>query len=356
MKRFIEYSLILTVSVIVLGSILGALLDRPIFMSYVYSDSMTPTLNKGDLFFMNPFSRSADVGDIIVFNLRGSWTVHRVVGIVDGGYITKGDNNAATDQQNERAEPISDKDIAGKVITIGNSPLKIPQIGTYLQGRLSGNTKIALAGLLIIVGAFAFTGEGTRHKRKKAKFIRIKFKTLYILASVLLLVMLSLSMFVSWQVFPIEYAVTSAGGQREGWYLPGSTFERDITVKNENFYPMIYYLESVSPRVAEISEVHFELGPQEERTVNVIINTPQETSLFAEKIRVNAYMPVLPRSVIDWLYKINPFAPLFAILAETTMFLGLLYVISGIGNEDILKIRNRRSRLLRQIKMEVFGR
>ncbi|KPU63319.1 peptidase S24 [Thermococcus sp. EP1] len=356
MKKLIEYLLILTISVIVLGSILGAFLDRPVFISYVYSDSMTPTLNRGDLFFINPLSRSADIGDIIIFNLRGSWTVHRVVGIVEGGYITKGDNNVATDQQGKKTNPISPKEIAGKVIMIGGSPLKLPQVGTYLQRGVSGRTKIILAALLVIVGALAFTGESTKHRKKRAKFIKIKFKTLYILASVLLLVMLSISMFVSWQVLPIEYAVTSAGGQREGWYLPGSTFEEEITIKNGNFYSMVYYLEPESPRIVEISETHFELNPQEEKTIKVLINTPQETSLFVDKIKVNAYMPVLPRSVIDWLYGIRPFAPLFAILAETTIFLGLLYAISGIGNEDILKIRNRRSGLLRQIKMEVFGK
>lgn len=76
------------------------------------------------MFFINPFSRSADVGDIIVFNLRGSWTVHRVVAIVENGYITKGDNNVATDQQEGRASPVSKDKIAGKVLTIGDSPSK----------------------------------------------------------------------------------------------------------------------------------------------------------------------------------------------------------------------------------------
>lgn len=356
MKRFIEYSLILTVSVIVLGSILGALLDRPVFMSYVYSDSMTPTLNKGDLFFMNPFSKSADVGDVIVFNLRGGWTVHRVVGIVEGGYITKGDNNVATDQQEEKASPVSRDAIAGKVIMIGDSPLKVPRIGTYLQKGVSGQTKILLAGLLIIIGALTFTGEEKTHKKKRKKFIKIKFKTLYILASALLLVMLSVSIFVSWQVFPIEYAVTAAGGQREGWYLPGSTFEKEIIIKNKNFYPMVYYLEPETTRIVQISETHFELGPQEEKIITVLIKTPKETFLFTDKIKVNAYVPVLPSSVIDWFYQIDPLVPIFGILFETSVFLGALYFISGIGNEDILKIRNKRLGLLRQIKMEVFGR
>ncbi|MPW40036.1 signal peptidase I [Thermococcus sp. 101 C5] len=356
MKASLEYFLILAVSVFVVGSIAGALLDRPVFMSYVYSDSMTPTLNKGDLFFINPFSRSADVGDIIVFNLRGSWTVHRVVAIVENGYITKGDNNVATDQQEGRASPVSKDKIAGKVLTIGDSPLKIPQLGTYLQRGLSGRTKMLLAALMIVLGALAFTGETPKHRKKRPRFTRVKFKTLYLLASAFLLIMLSASIFVSWQVFPIEYAVTSAGGQREGWVLPGSTFEREITIKNGNFYPMVYYLEPQTGGISSLSETQLELGPQEEETVKVTINAPEETSLFMDKVKVNAYIPVLPKSVINWLYSINPFAPLFAILSETAVFLGILYLISGIGDEDVLKIRNKRSSLLRQIKMEVFGR
>lgn len=355
MKKLLEYFLILAVSVFVVGSIVGALLDRPVFMSYVSSDSMTPTLNRGDLFFINPISRSADVGDIIVFNLRSSWTVHRVVAIVEEGYITKGDNNVATDQQEGRASPVSKDKIAGKVITVGNSPLKIPQLGTYIQRGISGRNKMLLAALMIIVGALAFTGE-SKHKRKRTKFIKVKFKTLYILTSAFLLIMLSASIFVSWQVFPIEYAVTSAGEQKEGWVLPGSTFEREITIKNGNFYPMVYYLEPQTGGISSLSETQLELGPQEEETVKVTINAPEETSLFMDKVKVNAYIPVLPKSVINWLYSINPFAPLFAILSETAVFLGILYLISGIGDEDVLKIRNKRSSLLRQIKMEVFGR
>jgi len=355
MKKLIEYFLILVVSVFVVGSILGALLDKPVFMSYVSSDSMSPTLNKGDLFFINPFSKSADIGDIIVFNLRGRWTVHRVVAIVEDGYITKGDNNVATDQQEGRTSPVSKDKIAGKAITIGNSPLKVPQLGTYIQRGISGRNKMLLAAAMIIIGALAFTGEPKR-KRKRAKFIKIKFKTLYILTSAFLLIMLSISIFASWQMFPIEYAVTSAGGQREGWVLPGSMFEREITIKNRNFYPMIYYLEPQTGRISSISKSQLELGPQEEETVKVTISAPEETSLFTDKVRVNAYIPLLPESIIGSLYRVNPVLPVFAILFETSAFLGVLYFISGIGNEDVLKIRNRRFSLLRQIKMEVFGR
>lgn len=83
---------------IVVPSVVGFLMGRPVFVSYAYSDSMVPTINRWDVFFINPLSKG-EVGDIIVFNLSGRWTVHRVYAITEEGYITKGDNNVATDQQ-----------------------------------------------------------------------------------------------------------------------------------------------------------------------------------------------------------------------------------------------------------------
>lgn len=355
MKRLLEYGIVFMVFTLVLGSVVGALLDRPVFMSYVYSDSMTPTISRGDLFFINPFSRSADVGDIIVFNLRGTWTVHRVVAIVEDGYITQGDNNVGTDQQGGRAPPVSKDKIAGKVITIGGAPLKIPRLGGYLQGRISSRDKMFLAGALIIFGALVFGTSGNKVKhRKRKKFFKLKFKTLYILASALLLVMIATSIFVSWQVFSIEYAVTSAGGQREGWYLPGSTFEKELSIKNANFYPMMYFISAGTPNIADISSTEFDLSPNEEKKIEVTIDAPEETSLFSDKVVVNAYMPLLPKTIIKRLYLIHPIVPVLAMLLETSAFLGLVYLLSGIGEEDVLKIRNRRSSLWRQLKAEVF--
>ncbi|AIF70244.1 hypothetical protein PAP_09330 [Palaeococcus pacificus DY20341] len=357
MKRLIEYGVLSVVFMLIMGSIVGVLLDRPIFMSYAYSDSMTPTISKGDLFFINPFSRNADVKDIIVFNMYGAWTVHRVVAIVDDGYITKGDNNVATDQQDGKVPPISKEQIAGKVVILGETPLKLPNLGSYLQGRISNNNKMFLAFFLVLLGAVVFSTEKKTSKRKgRKKFIKVKFKTLYILASALLLVMIATSMFVSWQVFSIEYVVTSAGGLREGWYLPGSTFERELTIKNGNFYPMIYHITVETPFISDISDTRFDLGANEEKTIKVIVNTPEETSLYADKVKVNAYMPVLPESIITRLYSISPILPIFAILLETSVFLGLVYIVSGIGEGDILKIRIKRSALWRQVKAEVLGR
>ncbi len=355
MNRIIEYFFFSVVSIIVMGSLAGALVDRPVFISYAYSGSMTPTISKGDVFFIDPFSRNPRIGDIIVFNADGKWTVHRVVAIVDDGYITKGDNNVATDQQSKKIPPIKHSQIGGKVITFRGKPIVIRGAGNYLQNNLSNQTKMILAGILIILGTIAFTSEGNHgiRRKKKSKVMVIKFKTLYILASIFLLIMVASSMFVSWQIFPIEYTVTSAGGLREGWHLPGSVFTQNITVRNMNFYPMVYYISAKKP-VIEISQYNFQLNRREKRNIVITIKSPEKTSVYSTKVTVNSYLPLLPRAVNTKLYKIHPIAPVLAILLEISLFLASLYKVSGIGNEDIIKIRTRRSSLLKQLKQEVF--
>ena len=353
MKSAVEYTLLAVVVVLVLGSLLGVLMNRPVFISYAYSESMKPTIGKGDVFFINPFEKNPEVGDIIVFQTGNTWTVHRVFAVTEEGYITKGDNNIATDQQSRNVPPIPGEKIAGTVITVGGRPVKIPKLGNYVGNALSDRGKVLVAGLLIIIGVFAFTGEeASRSRKKRRKFMTVRFKTLYLLASAFLLVMVAVATFVSWEVVPIDFAVTSAGGLREGWYLPGEEFQQDITVANHNVYPMLYYISPQYP-ATEVSSEKFRLGRGEEKGITVTVEAPSETSLYTASVRVNAYMPLLPSSVIERLYLINPIVPLLAILVELSVFLGAVYVIAGIGNEEVVRIRKRRVSSIKGIS-EVF--
>ncbi|ASJ11654.1 signal peptidase I [Thermococcus thioreducens] len=352
MRRVVEYLALTVIGILVTGSLVGMLIDRPVFMSYAYSGSMEPTINKGDVFFINPISRNPEVGDIIVFQTGDVWTVHRVYAITEDGYITKGDNNIATDQQSHDIPPIPKERIAGTVITVKGTPLRIPQLGNYLGTGLSDRGKVLLAGALILVGILAFAGDETSHSRKRKKKITVKFRTLYALASVFLLIMVAVSTFVSWETVPITYSVTSAGGLREGWYLPGEEFQQEITIKNRNLYPMTYFV-SMGPTITAVSEDGFMLEEGEERSITVTLKAPQKTAMYSPRLQVNAYMPILPVPVLDALYRIHPMVPLLAILVEISLFLGIFYVILGIGNEDILRIRRRRTSLLREIS-EVF--
>lgn len=86
--------------------------------------SMLPTLEDGDLVVIaqTPVS-DIHVGDIIVYgspcSSSGLSVIHRVVGSLGGGFITKGDNNLANDQVERIAvSPITPNCIEGKVVFV----------------------------------------------------------------------------------------------------------------------------------------------------------------------------------------------------------------------------------------------
>lgn len=63
----------------------------------VFSDSMAPTLQRGDMVIVLGVQDIAP-GDIIVFDAgRGYPIIHRVVDVADGGIRTKGDHNLNVD-------------------------------------------------------------------------------------------------------------------------------------------------------------------------------------------------------------------------------------------------------------------
>jgi signal peptidase I len=86
--------------------------------------SMLPTLEGGDLVVIQSVPiNQIHVGDIIVYNglcsAAGESVVHRVVNITAQGLITKGDNNARTDQAYGIAiSPITSQCLEGKAVFV----------------------------------------------------------------------------------------------------------------------------------------------------------------------------------------------------------------------------------------------
>ncbi len=113
-KRVFKHSILFLeiVLIILLGVWVWSNTFIPVFI--VQSDSMEPTLQKGDLVFIKKRPRSAVEyrGKIIVFldRLQNKFIVHRVVGESDGFLITQGDNNNLIDFYHP-----SPQDILGEV-------------------------------------------------------------------------------------------------------------------------------------------------------------------------------------------------------------------------------------------------
>ncbi|AEH24906.1 signal peptidase I [Pyrococcus yayanosii] len=330
--RIVEVAITLAVFIFVTASATGFILGRPLFVSYVYSDSMKPTLEQWDLFFINPLSKG-DVGDIIVFKLDGKWVVHRIYAISGEGYITKGDNNVATDQQDGKAEPIKRGDVAGKVITIGGKPLKIPRAGKHLNSPYVAVGLVLFGTILLTTG-----GKKSRKSRKsRRRFLTISFNTLYGLISTILLLMFVFSTMLSWGTIGIGYASTAAGGQREGWYLPGSTFTENITVENRGLYPLLFILEGNG--IGEDSA--FMLFKGESKDVPVTVKVPEETRVYRENVHVYAFIPILPASTIEKLYGVSPYLPIAVQIAELSVLLTLLRL--AIGEGEPIRIKSPRT-------------
>ncbi len=313
----------------VIVSVAGFVLDRPLFMSYVLSDSMSPTLNKGDIFFINPLSKG-DVGDIIVFKMNGHWTVHRIYAKTEDGYITKGDNNIATDQQSGNVKPVKDEDIAGVVLTINGKPLKIPGVGNYI----GANPYLAI--LLIIIGSILMTKD--KKKRRKGRFIRVRYKTLYAIVASFTIAVVLFSIVASWYVVGFGYISTLAGGQREGWYLPNSEFSRNLTVKNRALLPAVVTLKPVGDRISLDRHILILMG-REKGSVGVHVNVPGDTRMYYEKVLVRSYPLLLPSNLIIRMSEISPYLPLMAFGGELGVILLILYRFTG--DDEVLRIRRR---------------
>ncbi|NJE09197.1 signal peptidase I [Thermococcus sp. M39] len=352
--RLLELLFTFVIGLVLITSIAGFILDRPILISYVYSDSMSPTLEKGDLFFINPLSKG-DVNDIIVFKMNNEWTVHRIYVKDFDGYITKGDNNVATDQQEGKNPKITKDAVIGKVITIGGEPLKIPRAGDYISSLSKKGSNLYVAIAFLVIGAILLTtsSEERKRKKKRRKYIRVKFKTLYAVTASLTVAVLILSMMLSWGTLTFSYSSTLASGQREGWYLPGSMFEEELTLKNRAIYPFLYFIEPQGDRIEILSEKSFKISGGNEKKIKVQVSVPEDTRVYGEKINVYAYLPILPERIITELYYKSPYLPFIAYIAEASFFLTLLYFAVGAGSEDIIKYRVHRSKIFDKLRESV---
>ena len=348
MKKILEFTFAFIVVAFLLGSLAGFFLDRPVFLSYVYSDSMTPTINRGDLFLVNPFARNFDVGDIIVFHRRDGWTVHRIFAVTDEGYITKGDNNVATDQQEGVYPPVQESDVAGKVVVLFGKPAVIRGGGTLIQSLRARMSNVYAIVILLIVGAFLTFSEGSK-RRSRTRYYRVSVRTLYAAVSVLIIAGFLFVTVASWGTLAFTYSSTLAGGQRDGWYLPGSTFERNLSVENNALYPFYYFIGGGSDRVQLLGPTFLRIEGGSSVSVPVHVTVPQDTRIYREEFQVRSYPAILPASLVVFLYSFSPYLPLMAYALLLTGLLLVFYRLAGISDGDILRIRKRRGSLLSKV-------
>lgn len=128
-----------------------ASLGGPASYVVVNGPSMQPTLNDGDLAFLQA-QPNYYVGDVVAVRVKGSYAIHRIAGFEGATYITRGDNRAADDTWRP-----TNAEIAGKMVA------HLPGAGRLLQGEMVPFLLGPLLGLLATLIVFG-------GKRNRAAF------------------------------------------------------------------------------------------------------------------------------------------------------------------------------------------
>jgi len=112
-------------SIIVLLLILS--ITHKLFWAVVISDSMRPTMKRGDIILMQAIYIDPHVGDIIMFKIPTYYlpVTHRIIKI-KGGLIWTGGDASGPDPW-----VITKKDIIAQAVMIGGKPIVIPGFGKY---------------------------------------------------------------------------------------------------------------------------------------------------------------------------------------------------------------------------------
>jgi signal peptidase I len=94
-------------------------------IAVVTSSSMWPALKAGDVVFIEAVDRDKlEVGNILVWQKEGSYTIHRLVRLEETTVVTKGDANFKED------DPVPYESVVGRAAVRGNGkPYRVPYLG-----------------------------------------------------------------------------------------------------------------------------------------------------------------------------------------------------------------------------------
>lgn len=357
---------LLSIVVVIVALLLvgGSILGQPILLSFVTSDSMSPTLNEGDGFVAIPAQLSGEVqpGDVVVFTAEelssGGLTTHRVVGKTSEGYITKGDNNPFTDQDSTEP-PVSEQDILatawqpnGQVITIpvlGTAILETRAILFELQSSIANvlgvkglddsrqiGTMLVLIGAImfsinVIVGVFTKTERDRNRSRKRNKNTKPSLQF-----TVLLLVLIVIIPANAAMLLPSTTHEIPAGEiADENNIKPGETIDIPVSASNEGLITVFILLETSDN--SALTDQTLEVVSGKKATATLSTPAPKSTERQEVMVSENRYLLLLPSDVIVLLYELHPLFPVVAI--NLMLIFGIIAFTLGIAGES-----NRRKR------------
>lgn len=303
----------------------------PVQLSYVYSDSMEPTIGEDDGYVIVP-AGDVQPGDIVTFwsPRRDAYVTHRVVRETDGGFVTKGDNNPSTDQASGYS-PVTREQIQGEVLTLGGSPVLLPSLGVAIAFVRAN----MLAVLVLAFGAIALQWFRESNARPAREVVRVRDVALVVFL-VGFAVAAGFPAYASTTQDLSMVAVDSpAVASGPATLLVGTAETVEFSV-NQPAHPLTTRIVGVDGATAtETTRTATNV------TVAATVPPASESGMVPIHVSVSQYPSVLPVSALTWLHGIHPVVAGTVTAGIVFVPLWLLYRLTVDGAEPIRRSRSR---------------
>ena len=360
-RRVLSLSLEFLLVLVVVSLLLGQFLGQPVLLSFVETGSMEPTLNPGDGFVAVPVQLTGppEEGDVIVFRAEeiqgGGLTTHRVVDKTDRGYITRGDANPFTDQDGGEP-PVKEAQIVAEALQVGGHVVVIPHLGTVVGGVQTalgaaqrwlaatvGSRALlgtqGLAYLILGLSALAYVldlllaGGSDGRDRTRTRDRTGGLPTRLLLLGLALLVVTAATAAMVVPAGTQGFGIVSAEFDSESptTIRTGESSTLDYRVPNAGLVPVHVYLAPASDGVA-VDPGYVYVGGRSEATAHLTLSAPPETGYYRRFLAEHRYLAVLPKAVVDALYRVHPWLPVVvidAMLGCSIYLLGAAFVGTG---------------------------
>lgn len=311
----------------------------PVNLAFVQSDSMAPEIETGDMFFVQS-SESYEVGDIIVFesSAESDETIitHRIIEENQDGFITRGDNNDATDQDLGNA-PVSNQQIIGKVVETGDSAVTVPELG--FVSEIINRYQIQLLGgvfaLLFVetIGLYSFSSDRNKNRSNPENNIKrypSPIKVTIVLSIVLIAVWSGL---IYLSAEPILSENIQIGDEETD----------DISTGEKNVSTVNY---SVSSRLPVNNQAYIvgngdvlsvDKLPNGDTSIEYVTGPYDEPGLENFQVLAYSYPTLLPSFLITYLHNIHPI--LACVGTSSVISMPIILVVFVLFDNSPIRVR-----------------
>jgi len=320
--------------VVLVAALLLAPAGSPVQLSYVYSDSMEPTLHPGDGYVLHPAGEPRP-GDVVTFRkpATGELVTHRVVAVTEEGLVTKGDANDVTDQA-AGARPVPRSAVVGEALAVGGTVVRIPGVGAVVSAvrdSTLGILGLAAAGLLLR----DLRGDGAPRDRRPVR----AGAAMGILLAGLGVVAVAM-VFVATTTQPVTYVAVGSDADDPKLLTVGEPAAKPLLLEG-TAPPLTHRV--VSAEGADVTDVT-DRGSRLRLTVSV--PPPETRGPYRVRLRVYHYPATLPRQTLEGLHAVHP---LVAAIGSVGAMLGPLVALALLWIDSRRPLRPPRSRRIREL-------